>query len=83
MRRIGRSGHTGAMTDSFPTCQHVDLALLMQQMIRERESSDGGAPATVAIGDPCGRPAIGAVEADGVQHHFCDAHVLKERILRD
>lgn len=83
MRPIGRSGHTAAMTDTIPTCQHVDLALLMQQMIRERETSDGAAPATVAIGDPCGKPAIGAIEADGVRRHFCADHVLKEKVLRD
>jgi len=70
------------MTDTAPTCQHVDLALLMQQMIRAREASDGP-PATVAIGDPCGRPAIGAIDADGVKRYFCADHVLKERVLRD
>jgi hypothetical protein len=55
----------------------------MQQMIRERESADGGAPTTVAIGDPCGKPSVGAIDADGVRHHFCADHVLEERVLRD
>jgi hypothetical protein len=55
----------------------------MQQMIRERESADGGTPTTVAIGDPCGKLSVGAIDADGVRHHFCADHVLKERVLRD
>lgn len=70
------------MTDPRPTCQYVDVALLMQQMIRERETADGGAPATVAIGDACGKPSIGSVELDGELHRFCADHVLEDRIHR-
>lgn len=83
MRDIGRSGHTARMTDNLSPCQYVDVALVMQQMIRERESADGGSPTTVAIGDPCGRPSVGTVDVDGVRHSFCSDHVLKERVLRD
>jgi hypothetical protein len=52
-------------------------------MIRERESADRGSPTTVAIGDPCGKRSVGAIDADGVRHHFCADHVLEERVLRD
>ena len=83
MRSIGRSGHTARMTEPLPSCQYFDVALVMQQMIRERESADGGTPTTVAIGDACGRPSVGAIDADGVRHHFCADHVLEERVLRD
>ncbi len=83
MRSIGRSGHTARMTDPPSPCQYVDVALVMQQMIRERESADGGAPATVAIGDPCGKASVGAIDTDGGRHHFCADHVLEERVLRD
>jgi hypothetical protein len=72
------------MPDPFLTCQYVDVALVMQQMIRERETAKIGAPATVAIGDACGKPAIGSVpDDDGSRHHFCADHVLEERVLRD
>ncbi|MGZ8630980.1 MAG: hypothetical protein ACXWZF_08455 [Actinomycetota bacterium] len=71
------------MTDPLATCQYVDVALFMQQMIRERETMERGAPATLAIGDACGRPSIGSVDTDGVRHHFCADHVLEERVLRD
>jgi len=71
------------MTLSMPTCQHVDLALSLQQMIRERETSEGGAPASLAIGDACGNRSIGSVDVDGAQHHFCGDHVLQDRVLRD
>jgi len=81
MCSIGRSGHTARMTDPLPPCQYVDLALVMQQMIRERESEGG--TTTVRIGESCGKPSVGAIDADGVRHHFCADHVLKERVLRD
>ncbi len=83
MRAIGRSGHTARMTDPLPPCQYFDVALVMQQMIREREAHTGGDPTAVAIGDPCGKPSVGAIDADGVRRHFCADHVLKERVLRD
>jgi hypothetical protein len=70
------------MTDPLSPCQYVDVALVMQQMIRERESADGGTPTTVAIGDPCGKSSVGAIETDGVRHHFCTDHVLEQRVLR-
>lgn len=73
--------HSRLMNDPA-FCQHVDVALSLQQMIRERESARGGFPATVAIGEACGRPSIGSVETDGVRHPFCAAHVLEERISR-
>jgi hypothetical protein len=70
------------MTDFLLTCQHVDLALSLQQMIREREPGGGALPATVAIGEACGKRSIGSVDNDGVRHHFCADHVLEERISR-
>ncbi len=78
---IGRA-HTAPMTDLLLTCQHVDLALSLQQTIRERETAQGGAPLAVEIGEVCGKPSIGSVENDGVQHRFCAGHVLEERISR-
>lgn len=73
---------TDEMTDPTLTCQHVDLALSLQQTIRERETEHGIAPATEAIGEACGRHAIGMVEHDGVRHRFCAGHVLEDRISR-
>ncbi len=70
------------MTDFLLTCQHVDLALSLQQTIRERETAQGGAPSAVTIGGACGRPSIGSVHTDGVQHRFCAGHVVEERISR-
>lgn len=69
------------MTDQ-PACQYVDVALLMQQMIREREFVPGS-PSTVAIGDACGKLPIGSIDNDGERHHFCADHVLRERVRRD
>ncbi|HEX7247709.1 MAG TPA: hypothetical protein VF351_06375 [Actinomycetota bacterium] len=70
------------MSDPVFTCQHVDVALSLQQMIRERETALGGIPATVAIGEACGKLSTGSVEIDGVHHPFCTDHVLEERISR-
>jgi hypothetical protein len=70
------------LTDPTLTCQHVDLALSLQQTIRERDTEHGIAPATEAIGEACGRQAIGMVEHDGVRHRFCAGHVLEDRISR-
>lgn len=70
------------MTDFLLTCQYVDVALSLQQTIRERETAQGGAPSAVTIGEACGRPSIGSVHNDGVQHPFCADHVVEERISR-
>jgi len=64
------------------TCEHVNVALMMQQMIRERDTAGGGAPATEEIGEVCGAPAVGSVEIEGVRHYFCAAHVIEEPIVR-
>jgi len=83
MRSVTRVAHTQAMTPAMPPCEHVDVALSLQQMIRERETSQGGVPATVAIGSACGDASIGSIDTDGVRHHFCGDHVLRERVVRD
>lgn len=70
------------MTDLLLTCQHIDLALSLQQTIREREAAQSGASSAVTIGEACGKPSIGSVHNDGVQHRFCADHVLEERISR-
>ncbi|HVF08206.1 MAG TPA: hypothetical protein VNC60_06485 [Actinomycetota bacterium] len=70
------------MSDPASTCQRVDVALSLQQMIRDRETAPGSFPTTVAIGEACGKPSIGSVETDGVRHRFCSDHVLEERISR-
>jgi hypothetical protein len=71
------------MSTDAMTCEHVDMALLMQQLVRDREVVDSRDPTTVAIGDACGRPAIGSVELDGLRHHYCPEHVVPDRVLRD
>lgn len=76
------TAHTAPMTDLSLTCQHVDVALSLQQTIRERETAQSGTPSAVTIGAACGQPSIGSVENDGVRHRFCTDHVLEERISR-
>jgi hypothetical protein len=70
------------MTDLLISCQHVDVALSLQQTIRERETAHGDTPPAVTIGEACGQPSIGSVENDGVRHRFCGDHVLETRISR-
>lgn len=70
------------MTDLMLACQHVDVALSLQQMIRDREPAQGVGLSSAAIGEACGRPSIGSVYNDGVRHRFCADHVLEERISR-
>lgn len=75
--------HTGTMTS--PSCQYTDIALTLQQAIRDREAVIDGADASLVIGGSCGNPSIGSVSAsaDGdARRHFCGEHVLQERIQR-
>ena len=51
---LGRA-HTASMTLPAATCQYVDVALVLQQAIRERETANGGVAASIAIGDACGK----------------------------
>jgi hypothetical protein len=71
------------MNPDATTCEHVDVALLMQQLVRDREVVGSGAPTTVSIGDACGRPATGWVELDGLRRHYCPEHVVPDRVCRD
>ena len=77
---LGRA-HTASMTLPAATCQYVDVALVLQQAIRERETANGGV-ASIAIGDACGKASIGSVERGGSRRHFCGDHVLIEQISR-
>ena len=62
-------------------CEHVDVALSLQQTIRDR---DGSGVAEVVIGDACGEPSIGSVDdLDGSRRHFCALHRLQAPIVRD
>jgi hypothetical protein len=82
MRRLGGLADTGAMPAS-PPCEYVDVALHFQQMIRDRHPSSGDASATVAIGEPCGEPSIGAMRVeDGTVGHFCDLHLRQPKLVR-
>lgn len=67
------------MTSS--ACAHVDVALSLQQTIRERLSpGDVGA----VIGEACGEPSMGFVDdLDGSRRHFCALHPLEPQIVRD
>jgi hypothetical protein len=71
------------MTPAITTCEYTDVALSLQQTIREREAANGGAPMTVTIGEACGKPSVGSIEDDGVRRQFCGDHVRFERVLRD
>ena len=82
MRTGAQAAHTASMMPPAATCQYVDVALVLQQVIREREAANGGVPASIAIGDACGKASIGSVEYGGVRQHFCADHVLLERISR-
>lgn len=71
-------------TMSTPPCQYVDVALALQQTIRERVSRDHGTAPGHIIGEPCGEPSVGSVSAaDGTCEHFCGRHPLEPRIIRD
>jgi hypothetical protein len=72
----------GTMAESLPPCQYTDVALTMQQMIRERATEESGAPETDEIGEACGAPSVGSVEIEGVRRYFCAAHVIEEPIVR-
>ena len=63
-------------------CEHVDVALSLQQTIRERDPRHAVPSAT--IGGACGEPSIGSVDdVDGTRRHFCALHRLEAPILRD
>jgi len=83
MRTRTAVAHNRPMDALGSTCQYVDVALVMQQIIRERDSAESGGPATMTIGDACGKPSIGSIELDGLHHRFCAAHVVEARVLRD
>ena len=78
---VGRA-NTASMTLPPARCQYVDVALVLQQAIRERETASGGVAASIAIGDACGKASIGSVERGGSRRHFCADHVLIEQISR-
>ena len=82
MRVEAGRAHTASMTPPAATCQYVDVALVLQQAIRERETASGGDAASIAIGDACGKASIGSVDRGGSRRHFCADHVLIERISR-
>ena len=80
--RDTRPGDTGTMIS--PPCQYVDVALSLQQTIRERASRDHGTAPGLVIGEPCGEPSVGSIAAaDGTREHFCGRHPLEPRIIRD
>ncbi|MGH2629560.1 MAG: hypothetical protein ACRDHI_03240 [Actinomycetota bacterium] len=67
-----------------PPCQYVDVALSLQQTIRERATREDGTAPGLIIGEPCGEPSVGSVAAgDGTREHFCERHPLEPRIVRD
>jgi hypothetical protein len=71
---------TGSMPAS-PPCEYIDVALHFQQMIRDRDLASGDT--TVAIGEPCGEPSIGAMRVDdGSVGHFCDLHLRQPKLVR-
>jgi len=73
------SGRWRPMTTS--TCDHVDMALSLQQAIRDRSALGRVGE---AIGEACGEPAVGSVDhVDGSRRHFCGLHPLEPRIVRD
>jgi hypothetical protein len=81
MPRLGGVTDTSSMPD-YPPCEYVDVALYFQQMIRER-GADLGSPATVAIGEACGQPSVGASRAGGGSvEHFCDLHLRQPNLVR-
>jgi hypothetical protein len=62
-------------------CDHVDVALALQQTIRERIVPD---TSDAAIGEACGEPSVGFVDdIDGSRRHFCALHPREPRIVRD
>jgi hypothetical protein len=81
--RSPEAQETAPMPPQTPPCDYVDVALSMQQLIRDREPS-GPTGAAVVIGDPCGEPSVGSVGTDdGGRDHFCARHVRYERVVRD
>ncbi len=71
---------TGSMPASQP-CEYIDVALHFQQMIRDRDLAAGDT--TVAIGEACGAPSIGAMRVDdGTVGHFCDLHLRQPKLVR-
>jgi hypothetical protein len=67
---------------TLTACEHVDVALSLQQTIRERDAADHASGET--IGQACGEPAVGfVVVVDGSHRHFCALHPLEAPIVRD
>lgn len=67
---------------TLTACDHVDVALSLQQTIRERDAADQTSGET--IGEACGEPAVGYVDAlDGSRQHFCARHPMEAPIVRD
>ena len=67
---------------TLTVCDHVDVALSLQQTIRERDPE--GPLSGRTIGGACGEPAVGSVDdLDGSRRHFCALHPLEAPIVRD
>jgi hypothetical protein len=73
MRPRPRSGDTPGM--SIETCEFIDVALSLQQAVREKVPSELGLSPRVVIGTACGAPAV-VIEAsgDGTPLHLCELH---------
>ena len=68
------------MSELLP-CQNVDLALSLQQTIREREAPE---PPSAVRYDICGKPSVGYLDGDDdTRLHFCAGHVRQPQIVRD
>ena len=82
MRSIGRSGHTARMTDTpplVPVLRRRPRDATDDPRTRIRPGRRARPPWRSAT--RAGRPSVGAIDADGVRHHFCADHVLEERVL--
>jgi hypothetical protein len=75
---VSEEAQAGRMTLA---CEHVDVALSLQQTIRDRDRDRGP---DVVIGDACGEPSVGSIDdVDGSRRHFCSRHRLQAPIVRD
>ncbi len=56
-------------------CEFIDIALTLQQAVRDKGASELGFGSSVAIGTPCGEPAtLTQTTAGGTVISVCELH---------
>jgi hypothetical protein len=58
-----------------PPCEHVDVAISLQQLIRARAASPDRPGTVVKLGSVCGKPSDVFVDTSDGKRAYCAAHV--------